>query len=122
MDFLLSLEFQPTQYDCDVWLRLRDVNYDYLCTHINDLQIIAGNVDHWMTKIKGEILGEASVHTRFYLGKNCHCIESEGVWTHDCTKYIKEAIRRVEAVSGTINRCCPLLSVLLMGNKSQAHL
>lgn len=49
-NFICSLGFKPTQYDCGVWLPLRDddTGYDYICTHVDDFKVMARNPDNWM--------------------------------------------------------------------------
>ena len=42
-DFLRTLEFTPSHFDRDVWMRLRDdkTGYDYICTHVVDFKVVA---------------------------------------------------------------------------------
>ena len=52
-DFLCTLEFNPSVYDRDVWLRDRGdgTGYDYICTHVDDFKIVAKDPDIWMEKL-----------------------------------------------------------------------
>ena len=44
-DFLRTLEFIPSRFDRDVWMKLRGykTGYDYTCTHVNDFKVVAND-------------------------------------------------------------------------------
>ena len=41
-DFLRTLDFAPSRFDRDVWMRLRDekLGYDGICTRVDDFKIV----------------------------------------------------------------------------------
>ena len=59
-DHLRSAEFQPTRYDCDVWIRKRESGdgYDYIYTHVDDFKIIAKDPDRLVGMIEAKFFSE----------------------------------------------------------------
>ena len=43
----MDLEFNPSRYDHDVWMRLRDEKdgYDYIFIHVDDFKIVTKDAD-----------------------------------------------------------------------------
>ena len=44
-DFLCTVDFTPSRYDRDVWMRLQDdlSGYSYICTHVDDFKVLCTN-------------------------------------------------------------------------------
>ena len=97
-DFLRSLGFHSTRYDCDVWMRMckYGTGYDYICTHVDDFKIIACDPDHWLTQISGVFLLKSTGQPSYYLGNNYMWSPTHNAWVLGCSIYIKECIRRLE--------------------------
>jgi hypothetical protein len=57
-DFLRSMGFQPSRFDRDVWMRLRDDNngFDYICTHVDDSKVVGKDPMVWIDRITGAFL------------------------------------------------------------------
>ena len=104
-DTLRSIGFKPTRYDRDVWIRLSatKVNYEYLCTHVDDFMIVSHNPEAVMQAIQDVYAVKSIGPPEYYLG-NDYKMDKKGRWCIGCKKYLSEAIRRVEAIFGTLNR------------------
>ena len=104
-EYLRSFGFRATRYDRDVWMRLRDdeSGYDYICTHVDDFKIVARDPQQWMTKIKAIFLVKSEGPPSYYLGNDYCWSEEEQAWVLSCGTYVKECIRRIEALFGTLS-------------------
>jgi hypothetical protein len=94
---LRNFGFQPTRYDRDVWIRLAKdkSHYEYLCTHVDDFKITAKDPQAIMEEIKKEYHIKDEGPPDYYLGLDYK--QHNGRWAVGCKKYIKEAVRRIEA-------------------------
>ena len=103
-DFIRSLEFKPSRYDRDVWLRLREEKdgYDYICTHVDDFKIVAKDAERWLKYISGAFLVKEHGPRKYYLGNDYAFHEAQGLWTYGGKTYTKEAITRVERIFGCL--------------------
>ena len=103
-DFLRSLGFEPTRYDRDVWMRLRDDSsgYDYICTHVDDFKIVAKDPQSWIERLTAVFLIKSHGPRDYYLGCNYKYHDTEKMWTYGCQTYCNEAIERVERIFGSI--------------------
>jgi hypothetical protein len=99
-DFLRRLGFVPTRYDRDVWMRLRESKdgYDYICTHVDDFKVIARAPERWTEQIAGIFHLKSVGSPTYYLGNDYHWNAEEGVYFLGCNTYIKECLRRIEAL------------------------
>jgi len=99
-DYLRTLGFFPTRYDRDVWMRLREDNegYDYICTHVDDFKIVARDAFRWVAKIKEVFELKTVEPPRYYLGLDYTWDDACQMWTTSCATYIKECVRRIEAM------------------------
>lgn len=81
-------------------MRLRDTNdcYDYLCTHVDDFKIVAKDPQRWVDAIAEKFTLKNSGPPDHYLGNDYQWSSSENVWVLGSQTYIKECIRRIEAV------------------------
>mmetsp|Transcript_18158 Transcript_18158/g.25645 ORF Transcript_18158/g.25645 Transcript_18158/m.25645 type:complete len:514 (+) Transcript_18158:510-2051(+) len=105
-DFLRSLQFAPTKYDRNVWMRIRDSRdgYEFICTHVDDFKIVASDPDFWMIKIKKEFLVKTSGPPDYYLGNDYHFEDNKSLWTVGSKTYAVEAIRKVEEKVGSLKK------------------
>ena len=57
-DFLRVIDFKPTWFDRDVWMRMRDSGdgYDCIYTHVDDFKIVAKNPTMWIDHIASVFL------------------------------------------------------------------
>ena len=78
-EYLRHCGFQPTKYDRDVWIRLRESKdgYDYICTHVDDFKIVAKNPHHWMKLIEDKFLLKSLGPPSYYLGSNYNWSKEE---------------------------------------------
>ena len=88
-DFLREMGFQPTRYDRDVWMRMRDTNdgYDYICTHVDDFKIVGKDPSIWMKRIEQTFLVKESGPRDYYLGNNYKYHDGQDMWTYGCDTY-----------------------------------
>ena len=93
-DFLRGMDFIPTRYDRDVWLRKREKRdgYDYLCTHVDNFKIVAKDPQRWQIQIFATFLLKSIGPPSYYLGNDYNFSESENAWVLGCAPYIKERI------------------------------
>ena len=98
---LRSFGFEPTRFDKDVWIRLaKDCDhYEYICTHVDDFMIASKQPELVMELIKKEYQIKGEGPPDYYLGNDYKTYN--GRLAVGCKKYIKEAVRRVEASEGT---------------------
>ncbi len=111
-DYLRSLGFNPSRYDRDVWMRLRDKKdgYDYICTHVDDFKIVAQDADSWLTKISHNFLVKSHGPRSYYLGNDYTYHEDLDLWTYGGRTYTKDAVDRVEWIYGCLAKVStPLL-------------
>ena len=103
-EFLRRFGFRSTRFDRDVWMRLRDdkSGYDYICTHVDDFKIVAKDPTMWMTKIKAIFTVKSEGPPSYYLGNDYTFSEEQDAWILSCTTYVKETLRRIETLFGTL--------------------
>ena len=93
---MLSFGFVPTRFDNDAWIRLsKDKKaYEYVCSHVDDFCI-------FMNQIKSVFTVKSEGPPEYYLG-NDFKKDRKGRWCMGCKTYIKEGIRRIENMFGTL--------------------
>ena len=103
-DFLRTMDFIPTRFDRDVWMRLRDdeSGYDYICTHVDDFKVVAKDPMIWIDRIAGAFLIKEHGPRKYYLGNDYTYHTGQDIWTYGCETYAKEAIAKVERMFGNI--------------------
>ena len=71
-DFLQECGFNPTRFDRDVWMRLRDdkSGYDYICTHVDDFKFVAKDPGMWIDRISSTFFVRESGPSSYYLGND----------------------------------------------------
>lgn len=71
-EFLRSYGFGLTQYDRDVWMKLRATNdgYDYICTNVDGFKIVARDPKHWMDLIENKFVLKSVGPPSYYLGND----------------------------------------------------
>jgi hypothetical protein len=106
-DTLRGLNFVPTRYDPDVWIRMNEsgTGYEYVCTHVDDFMIIAKKPAVIMAALQDVYqINESSIGPpEYYLG-NDYKKDRKGRWCIGCKKYLGEAIKRVESMFGVLNK------------------
>jgi hypothetical protein len=105
-DTLRSLGFKQTRFDNDVWLKLNkneSSSYDYICTHIDDFCICSKESGVIMKQIEKVYTVKSIGPPDYYLG-NDYIKDKKGRWCIGCKKYLKEAIKRVEGMFGTLKK------------------
>eukprot|EP00957_Ditylum_brightwellii_P028250 2133510-Ditylum_brightwellii.AAC.1 len=102
-DMLRGMEFKPTQFDCDVWIRLRvdKKSYEYICTHIDDFCIFSKQADNVMAQIKAAYTVKSVGPPKYYLGNYFKC-STKGRWHMGCKKYITKEVTRVQMMFGNL--------------------
>ncbi|MGH7955026.1 MAG: reverse transcriptase domain-containing protein, partial [Gloeomargaritales cyanobacterium] len=102
-DSLRSLGFKQTRYDPDVWYRDRgDGGYDYLCTHVDDILVLAKEPKQYMDKLSEKYTLRDVKQPDYYLDSSF--TRQNGRWYCSAGTYIKEAISRIEAKHGTLRK------------------
>ena len=104
-DVLRSFGFTATRFDNDVWIRLSadGKSYEYICTHVDDFCIFSMNPQPIMDQIKSIFTVKSEGPPEYYLG-NDFKTDSKGRWCIGCRTYIKEGIRRIEAIFGSLQK------------------
>lgn len=104
-DTLRSFGFVPTRYDNDVWIRLsKDKSYyEYVCSHVDDFCIFSRDPESIMKQIKSVFTVKSEGPPEYYLG-NDFKKDRKGRWCIGCKTYIKEGIRRIESMFGTLTK------------------
>jgi hypothetical protein len=71
-DFLRTLEFIPSCFDREVWMRMRNdvTRYDYICTHVDDFKVVAKNHTMWIDRIVSIFLVKEHSPRNFYIGND----------------------------------------------------
>ena len=102
-DSLLSLGFQPTRYDRDVWLRKykNQKSYEYICIHVDDFCITSKDPETVMSSIKAIYNVKSSGNLDYFLG-NDYKVDRKGRLNIGCKTFITEAINRVEKMCGIL--------------------
>ena len=100
---LYSMGFKPTRYDHDVWYKLRDdeSGYDYISTYVDDFLITAKDAWSYMKHLQSIYTIKEPKHPEVYLGA-LYTGSPEGNWSISCKNYIKEAIMKIEKVTGSL--------------------
>ena len=103
-DFLRTLEFTPSRFDRDIWMRLRDeqTGYDYIFNHIDDFTVITKNPPVWIGRIASMFFIKEHVPRNYYLGNNYTYHSGQHMWTYGCQIYAKEDVSRVERIYGCL--------------------
>ena len=104
-DSLRGLEFKPTRYDKDVWIRLNEDGdcYDYICTHVDDFMIVSKNPQSIMDQLKAIYAIKSIGEPEYYL-ENDYKRDEKGRWAIGCKKYLVEALKRVEKMFGDLKK------------------
>eukprot|EP00957_Ditylum_brightwellii_P192758 14677474-Ditylum_brightwellii.AAC.1 len=91
------MEFRPTWFDCDVWIRLGvdKKSYEYICTHVDDFCIFFKHADNMMVQIKAAYTGKLVSPPKYYLS-NVFKRNSKGRWCMGCKKHTTKAVTRVQ--------------------------
>eukprot|EP00957_Ditylum_brightwellii_P155093 11805651-Ditylum_brightwellii.AAC.1 len=74
-DTLRGIEFRPTRFDHDMWIRLGadKKSYEYICTHIDDFCIFSKQTDDVMAQIKVAYRVKLIGPPKYYLGNDFKC-------------------------------------------------
>ena len=104
-DTLRGLEFEPTRYDRDVWIRKSEdgTHYEYICTHVDDFMIVSKRPDLIMEMMQAIYKVKTIGPPDYYLG-NDYKKDRRGRYCIGCKKYLVEAISRVERMFGTLKK------------------
>jgi hypothetical protein len=94
--------FTPTRFDCNVWLRKRDDDkgYDYISTYVDDFLITAKDPWKYMKQLQEVYTIKKPEIPSNYLGATYIGDPSKN-WSINCKRYIKEAVKQVEKISGS---------------------
>ena len=104
-DTLRGLNFVPTRYDSDVWIRRHEdgSSYEYLCVYVDDFMVYSRTAKKLMEEICSIYTVKSVGPPDYYLG-NDYKQDSQGRWCVGCKRYIKEAIIRVEGIFGELKK------------------
>jgi hypothetical protein len=104
-DSLRGIGFTQTRYDKDVWIHLNEEGtcYDYVCTHVDDFMIVGKDPNAIMDMIQAIYAVKSIGPPDYYLG-NDYKKDRQGRWCIGCKKYLKEAIKRVERMFGSLRK------------------
>eukprot|EP00957_Ditylum_brightwellii_P009479 715396-Ditylum_brightwellii.AAC.1 len=86
LDALRSMDFLPTRFDWDVWIRLGTdkKSYEYLCTHVDDdFCIFSRHSEEIMQQIQSIYMVNSVGLPEYYLG-NDFKRDSKGHWMIGC--------------------------------------
>ena len=97
-DYLRTIEFIPSRFDRDVWMRMRDTNdgYDYICTHVDDFKVVAKNPNMWVDRTASVFLVKEHGPHNYYLGNDYTYHDTEDMCTYGCKTYATDAVAHVE--------------------------
>ena len=103
-DTLRSMEFVPTRYDKDVWMRKSEdeTYYEYVCTHVDDFMIVSRKPEVIMEKLKEVYSISSEGPPEYYLGNDYKT--NKGRWAIGCKKYLVEAVARVQQMFGSLKK------------------
>ena len=106
--FMRTIGFEPTRYDRDVWMRLREdeSGYDYLCTHVDDFKVVAKDPQRWVNAIAGAFQLKCSGAPDYYLGMDYYFDDDNKVWLTGSKTYVEECIRRIQALLPNGSQLC----------------
>ena len=78
--------------------------YNYICTHVKNLKIIAKSPEHWLEIIQKIFLIKSAGPPEYYLGTDFRYEDKEKIWTSGCTTYSKETICWIKEAGGTLRK------------------
>jgi hypothetical protein len=84
-------------------LNINEDVYDYLCTHVDDFMICAKDAKSIMDRIEKVYTIKDIGPPNYYLG-NDYKKDRRGRWCIGCKKYLKEAVKRVEGMFGSVKK------------------
>ena len=104
-DTLHGLNFKPTRYDNNVWIRQYEDGdcYDYICIHVDDFMAVGKRAQQIMDEINSMYTVKAEGHPDYYLG-NDYKRDKKGRLCVGSKKYIKEVLTRIENIFGTLRK------------------
>jgi hypothetical protein len=104
-DTLRTLDFEPTRFDVDVWIRPNadGLTYEYICTHVDDFMIVSKSAQPIMDQLKAIYAIKDIGPPDYYLG-NDYKRDKKGRWRIGQKKYLTEALSRVEAMFGILRK------------------
>ena len=107
--FMRTIGFEPSRYDRDVWIRLREDKdgYDYVCTHVDDFKVVAKDPQRWVNAIAGAFQLKCAGAPDYYLGMNYSFDAEQKCWLTGTKTYVNECIARVEALLPSGHHLCP---------------
>ncbi len=102
-DTLRVFGFVPTHFDNDVLIHLNKDKkaYKYIRSHVDDFCIFSRDPKLIMTQIKSVFTVKSQGPPEYYLG-NDFKKDQKGRWCIGSKTYIKEGIRRIENMFGTL--------------------
>mmetsp|Transcript_6502 Transcript_6502/g.18301 ORF Transcript_6502/g.18301 Transcript_6502/m.18301 type:complete len:636 (-) Transcript_6502:85-1992(-) len=98
---LLSMEFKPSRFDPDVWIRKqKEVDlYEYIGTHTDDLLVVSMKPDEIMSELQREYTISGIGEPDFHLGCDYER-DDQGNWYIGSKTYVGEALKRVKLILG----------------------
>ena len=94
---LKEMGFKPTRFDPDVWIRGREVGYNYTGTHTNDVLVVAVNTTSIFEKLNETYTIKAFVPPKVHLGCDYAQVNKGATtrWVMGISTYITECLRKV---------------------------
>ena len=73
VDSLRTIVFVPSRFDRDFYVRLRNLadGFDFICTHVGDLKILAKDPDNWIEYIASVFFIKEHNPQQYYLYNDC---------------------------------------------------
>ena len=92
--------FKPTSFDPDVWIRGREVGYDYFGTHTVDVLVVAIEPNYIFEKLKETYKIKIFGPPKVYIGCDYAQIKKGATtwWVMGSSTYITEYLRKVCAL------------------------
>ena len=98
-DHLRQMDFKPTRYDPDVWIKYRDdtrQDLDYIGTHTDDLMIVAKDPMQYMKCLQETFTIKKVAPPEFHLGCDYKRCSVTNRWMIGTKTYVKEALEKVK--------------------------
>ena len=70
--------------------------YDYICTHVDDFKVVAGDPKNWMDLIENKFVLKLVGTLSYFFGNDYNWLTEEDAWIVSSQTYVKETVQQIE--------------------------
>ena len=87
-----TLDFVPSRFDKSVYVWLRDPSdvFDFIFTHVDNVKVVAKDLNIWIEYIASIFLIKENDPRQYYIGNECRDHGDQDMWAYFMSTYAKD--------------------------------